>query len=340
MTCPFAYNDEMNRENPNRKYLVEEYRSRINRVIDYIEANIDREMSLSELAGIAHFSRFHFHRLFRAMVGETLNGFIQRIRLEKAATKVALNPKETITEIALKHGFSSPSVFARAFKDTFGMSASAWRSGGYQQYSKNGKTDSKEKQMVGNVWQDFDVYPDYTQGRTKQVWRVEMKNGKIKAEVEVRDMPEMHLAYVRHIGAYKGDVELFGQLFNKLMTWAGPRNLLRFPETKILAVYYDDPELTDESKQRVDACITVPADTEVEGEIGKTVLPAGKCAVAHFEIGPDQYQEAWDALCSGWLPGSGYQPADGPCYEIYPGDMEDYAKGKHIVDIHVPVKPL
>jgi AraC family transcriptional regulator len=57
----------MNGENPNRKYLIEEYRSRINRVIDYIEANIDRDLSLPELAEVAHFSPFHFHRIFRAM---------------------------------------------------------------------------------------------------------------------------------------------------------------------------------------------------------------------------------------------------------------------------------
>ncbi len=328
----------MNREAPGRRYLVEEYRSRINRVIDYIEANIDRSLSLSELADIAHFSRFHFHRIFRAMVGETLNGFIQRIRLEKAAARLTANPKKSITEIAFECGFSSLSVFARAFRETFGMSASDWRSGGYRQHSKSGKADGKEKQAVGKKPQDFNIYPSYTQG--KQLWRVEMKDGKLKTEVEVREMPEMTVAYVRHIGPYKGNEELFGNMFNRLMTWAGPRGLLNFPETKILTVYYDDPDLTDESKHRVDACITVPADTKVEGEVGKTTIPAGRYAVAYFEISPDQYQEAWDSVFSGWLPDSGYQPEDGPCYELYPGNMEDYSKGRHVVDICVPVKPF
>ena len=59
------------------KYLREEYNSRINRVIDYIEANLSKELSLKELADVAHFSPFHFHRIFGAMVGETLNGFIK-----------------------------------------------------------------------------------------------------------------------------------------------------------------------------------------------------------------------------------------------------------------------
>ncbi len=75
------------------KYLREEYVSRINRVIDFIEKNIDRDLSLEALAKLAYFSRFHFHRIFRAMVGETLNQFIQRVRIEKAAAQLIGNPK-------------------------------------------------------------------------------------------------------------------------------------------------------------------------------------------------------------------------------------------------------
>jgi AraC family transcriptional regulator len=322
---------------PGRQYLLEEYRSRINRVIDHIEANIDRDMPLSELADVAHFSPFHFHRIFRAMVGETLNVFIQRVRLEKAAAKLVANPRRSITGIAMESGFSSPSVFARSFKEAFGMSASAWRSGGWR-CGKGGKAESKENQASGKIRQDFDIYPSYIDN--KQLWRVEMKDGKLKAKVEVREMPEMTVAYIRHIGPYKGDQELFGSLFNRLMAWAGPRGLLRFPETKIMSVYYDDPEVTDESRLRVDACITVPANTKVDGEIGKTVIPAGKYAIAHFEINLNQYQDAWDAVFRGWLPGSGYQPADGPCYELCYNSPEEYPEGKEVVDICVPVKPL
>ncbi len=333
-----------NGETPNRKYLVEEYRSRINRVIDYIETNIDKDLSLRELSVIAHFSPFHFHRIFGAMVGETLNDFIQRLRLEKAANRLISNPKNPVTAIALECGFSSPSTFARSFKETFGMTASQWRNGGYFSHSKNGKQDSKDGKEAGNFRQDFDVYPRYTQGNNELNWRVEMKNGTLIAEVEVKDMPEMHVAYVRHIGPYKGDVELFGRLFNRLMTWAGPRGLLRFPETKMMCVYHDDPEITDESKLRTDVCITVSEDTEVDGEVGKMVIPAGKYAIAHFEITPDRYQDAWNAVYSGWLPESGYQPSDEPaeglCYELYRGSPDQHPEGKHMVDICIPVKPL
>ena len=118
------------------------------------------------------------------------------------------------------------------------------------------------------------------------------------------------------------------------------RGLLHFPETKFITIYHDNPDITDETKLRTDVCLTVPAYTQVDGEIGKAKIPAGKYAVAHFEITPDQYQDAWNAVYGGWLPESGYQPDDGPCYELYLNNPKEHPEGKHIVDICVLVKPL
>jgi len=109
------------------RYLREEYVARINRVIDFIDRNLREELSLQKLALVAHFSPFHFHRIFRAIVGEPLNQFIQRIRLEKAAAHLFEWPKKSITDIAFDCGFTSSSSFARAFKDYFHMSATEWR---------------------------------------------------------------------------------------------------------------------------------------------------------------------------------------------------------------------
>jgi len=330
----------MSRESPNREYLLAEYRSRINRVIDYIEANIGSELSLKELAGVAHFSPFHFHRIFGAMVGETLNDFIQRLRIEKAASMLVQNPKQTITGIALDCGFSSSSVFARAFKDNFGMSASDWRAHGHAQYSKNGKKESKDSQPVGNTGKEFNVTLQYNQSTLNQIWRVKMKNEKIQTNIEVRDIPEMHVAYVRHVGPYAGDVQLFERLFNKLCAWAGPRGLLQSPDAKFINIYHDNPDITDDKKLRMDVCVTVPPDTQVDGEIGKAVIPAGKNAIAHFEINADQFGDAWNAVYGGWFPESGYQPDDRPCFELCLNSPKDHPEGKHIVDIYAPVKPL
>jgi AraC family transcriptional regulator len=150
-----------------QKYQREEYVSRINRVIDYIEINIDIELSLENLAKVANFSRFHFHRIFRAMVGETLNQFIQRIRIEKAAAQLIVNPKKSITEIAFDCGFSGSATFARAFKETFQMSASEWRSEGHLQDRKIRKTNSKVSQTFGKIRKDVDVSSYYIDNETK-----------------------------------------------------------------------------------------------------------------------------------------------------------------------------
>ncbi|MFC1953639.1 GyrI-like domain-containing protein [Chloroflexota bacterium] len=324
-----------------QKYLREEYTARINRVIDYIEANISKDLSLKELASEAHFSPFHFHRIFGAMVGETLNNFIKRLRVEKAASMLVQNHRKSITEIALECGFSGSSTFARAFQEAFGMSASNWRGGVYQGNSKNGKTDNKESQPVGNIQQDFDIYPSYSDSNTKQIWRVEMKSNKeLITDVEVKEVQEMNIAYIRHIGPYAGDEQLFGKLFNKLCTWAGPRGLLNSPDTKFITIYHDNPDITDESKLRTDVCITVPPDTGIDGEIGKAAIPAGYYAIAHFEINADQFGDAWNAVYGGWLPESGYQPDDRPCFELYLGEPSQHPEGKHLVDIYAPVKPM
>jgi len=195
--------------NDNQKaYRREEYISRINRVIDYIETNIDEDLSLEILAGIAHFSRFHFHRIFRAMMGETLNQFIQRIRVERAAGQLIANPKKSITEIAFNCGFSGSATFARAFRETFHMSATEWRSQGHPRSRKIRKRNNKISQTLSKMREDFDVSSDYyIDGETQnQVWRVRMK-GENQIQVEVRDMPAFYVAYVRHISPYKGKGE-------------------------------------------------------------------------------------------------------------------------------------
>ena len=324
-----------------QRYLREEYTARINKVIDYIESNISKDLSLNELAAVAHFSPFHFHRIFSAMVGETLNGFVKRLRIEKAATLLVQNPRRSITEIAFECGFSGSSAFARAFQETFQVSASEWRAGKYSRTSKNGKTDSKEGKQISNIKQDFDVQSLYTDSMAKQTWRVEMKNNKeLVTNVEVKDIPEMHVAYIRHIGPYAGDEQLFANLFSRLCAWAGPRGLLSSPEIKFITIYHDNPDITDESKLRTDVCISVPPDTQVGGEIGKATIPAGKYAIGHFEIAPDQYGDAWNAVYGGWLPESGYQPDDRPCFELYLNDPKQHPEGKHVVDIYAPVKPM
>lgn len=163
---------------------------------------------------------------------------------------------------------------------------------------------------------------------------------KLKMDVRVEDLPETAVAYIRHVGPYQGKPELFQDLFSRLFTWAGPRNLMRFPETQVLAIYHDDPGVTAEDKLRLSVGISVPADTAVSGEVGKMALSAGTYAQAKFELLPDEYAAAWEMVYGKWLPESGYQPEDGLPFERYLNDPGDHPEGKHIVEICLPIKPL
>ncbi|MCP4217769.1 MAG: AraC family transcriptional regulator [bacterium] len=317
-----------------------EYIARINRVIDYIDRNIYDELTLEKLAEVADFSRFHFHRIFRAMVGETLNRFIQRVRVEKAARQLSANPGKSITDIAFDCGFSGSAAFARVFKEVYGMSAGQWRTAGKNEKSKICKVARNMCNIPGNIGKDVTISTCYYNRETSRLtWRITMKD-KNEIKVEVKEMPEYQVAYVRHIGPYKGNEQLFKGLFEKLMKWAGPRDLLRFPETRALSIYHDDPNITEEDKLRTSACITVPEETKAEGEVGRMTVPGGKFAVARVEIDADEYEASWNMLMADWLPESGFQPDDRYCYALYQNNPEEHPQKKHILDICIPVKPL
>lgn len=78
---PFDFKRMYSKEQSRKEYLY-----RLNRVIDYLDENIDEALYLDSIAELAHFSPFHFHRIFRAFTGETLNTYLKRIRLQKAGS--------------------------------------------------------------------------------------------------------------------------------------------------------------------------------------------------------------------------------------------------------------
>ena len=326
----------INNNSPQNK----EYIARVNRVLDYIEIHLADSLTLDELASVSCFSPFHFHRIFRAFVGETVGQYISRLRLEKAATLLFSNPEKSITVIALNCGFSSSTTFARAFRDAFGKSASAWRKSIHSEYSKKSILVSKIRQQLRKADEVFTISSRYIYTANQQLtWRIEMNTKpKMTADVVVKKANEMTVAYVRNIGPYKNDPALFQRLITKLCTWAGPRGLLKEGKP-IIAIYHDNPDITPEDKQRVSVCLEVPENTEVGGEIGKMKIPAGEYAYARFELENGQFEEAWNMVYNGWLTQSGYQPDDRPCFEVYHNDPKDHPEHKFIMDVVVAVKP-
>lgn len=305
-----------------------EYISRINLVMEYIDTHYHEQINLDKMAQIAHFSPFHFHRIFSTLTGETPADFCLRIRTEKAAQKLKDYPQSSISDIVFDCGFSSMALFARTFKRYFGMSASAYRKierpivvkdGVY--YSKNGQPLSKKNQIYVPL--------------NNELCSVNLKQLVImETNVIVKELPEMQAIYCRHTGAF----DKIHEAFSKLMQFAGPRGLIG-KDSHTATVYHDDPSVTEISKVRQSACLIVNEDVKVAGEIGKMTIKGGKYAVGHFEIDVAGFENAWNTMCV-WMTESGYEPGEGNPYEFYYADPENHPEHKFVLDICIPVKTL
>lgn len=157
----------------------------------------------------------------------------------------------------------------------------------------------------------------------------------MKFQAEIKEMPERFVACVRHVGPYPE----IGKAIERIFGWAGPKGLIQFPNTDVLAVYYDNPESVAVDALRSDACISVPEGTAADGDVKTMKIPGGKFAVAHVEIDPSEYGAAWDKLIGEWMSENGATPDESRlCYELYLNDPEQHPEKKHIVDICEPVK--
>lgn len=306
------------------------YVARINKVIDFVRENPDGDLSLEILAEVAAFSPFHFHRIFKAFTDENLNEYVNRQRLELAAAYLKHSPERSITDIALSCGFSSSSNFARAFKKHFGVNASRFRD----------NRKSKIRQTKSNIGEDSPPQNGYTPPvddtiNDSQIRRLE------EMEAEIKQLPAYRVAYIRVMDGY--NTEKIGPAFSNILKWAKARDLMG-PDTLVIGIGLDDPEVTPADKCRYDACVTVPDGTAGEGEVGVYDIPTGKYAISRItgeyvniskNIGP-----AWRELYGNWLPDSGYQPDDRPCLELYVESEEECKAGKYVIDLCVPIKPL
>ncbi|MBP1995408.1 AraC family transcriptional regulator [Paenibacillus eucommiae] len=302
-----------------------EYVRRIHKVQDYIEANVCDSLSLDELAAIAGFSKYHFHRIFKGIVNESLLQYVNRVKLEKALNLLIHRPDMTVTDIAYQFGFTDPAIFSRAFKNYFQVSPNYYRN----HYRKNCK--------------DLTENSPYHEGMIKITER-ENEN-KVQGKVTIETVDDMHVAYVRHLGTYEDLKIVFGSLMQKLFTYLNKRDLIDHKRTKVLTIYHDNPEITEDHHRRTSLCITIPSNAAQalengDNDIGIMIIPSGRYAVGHFEVFPHEYSAAWDYLCGEWLPQSGFLPRDTSSFEVYLSEPDPDPRTKQWVDIYLPIGPL
>jgi AraC family transcriptional regulator len=232
-------------------------------------------------------------------------------------------------------GFASAEVFTRAFKAHFGVTPGAWRRGAWRHRAEqNAQTLSKIHQAVRKIHQDqVPQFGDDASIRPER--RTTLMKG-LPMQVELRTLPAMQLAYMRHTGPY-GHPGI-GQTWARFAPWAGAQGLLR-PGRALLGISQDDPMVTPPEKCRYDCCVEVDADFRANGEVGVQAFEGGRYACTRFTGTGADIHAAWMRMFAEWLPGSGWQPADRPALELYEPDfVVDKATGAFTCLLCVPVR--
>lgn len=294
----------------------EVYKRRINKAIDYVNSNLDRSIPLTELASISFFSPFHFHRIFVAIMGESVNDFTNRMRLEKAAKMLTFS-KRAISEIALECGFSSPATLSRSFKDHFGNSPSAYR--------KNGEIENrkirKELFPVGQYHCDMD--------------EAELKE---RFPVLVKEFPQTHIAYIRVPNSFEDGVVI--DAFGRLTQWAKRMDL--FNTEQMLGMSKDDPTVTPKEKYIYYVGITLPENFKMgpSDSLDTMTLPKCKHAVASVSGDFNTTATAINYLFNLWLVNSHYEPEHQPGLEIFKDNSRVCDWSHFELDLCIPVKEM
>jgi AraC family transcriptional regulator len=289
---------------PIRDTTTRDYRERINRVIFHIEAHLDEPLTLENLAKVAHFSPCHFHRIFAAFTGEPLAAFIRRLRLERSAQHL-LHLEAPITEIALGAGYETPSAFTRAFVAHFSISPTEYR-------SRN--------------------EPIPMPGARPLELTTPTEESTMTAEIRTTD--PIPVLFVRRTGPYS---QAAGEAFGVLCQFAGPRGLLG-PASRMIGISHDDPHITDESKFRYDACVSINREVKPEGEVGLKTIAGGKYAVFMHAGSYEHFQKTYDQIFKTWLPNSGIQLREDPCFEVYLNSPDQVKPEDLRTEIWLPIQ--
>jgi AraC family transcriptional regulator len=298
-----------------RSQTHQSYKERILQVLIHIQGHLDEALSLEDLAAVAHFSPYHFHRVFRGMVGESVKQHVRRLRLERAAHRLK-HTDQPVTRIAFEAGYETHEAFTRAFRTMCGRSPSRFR-------------EAHQAPPVPEVPSGVHFAAD---GRVERF--EPLQPGGPPMDVQIKEIKPMRVAFVRHVGPYNE----VGSTWQRLCAWAGPRGFLG-PQTTFLGLCHDDPEVTPPDKIRYDACVTVHDATEPEGDVGVQEIAGGEYAVATHRGPYEKLIETYAALCGQWLPQSGRELRSAPGFEVYRNNPQNTAPEDLLTDIHLPLEP-
>jgi AraC family transcriptional regulator len=293
-----------------------DYVERVNRAIDLIVRNLAEPLRLEEVSEAAGFSPFHFHRVFKSLLGETLSQFVKRLRLERALYLMSHAPNRSLTDVALACGFSSSSDFSRSFKHCYGAPPSVFDLETFRSSRREEFERVLSRQEGGHR---FTTLPA---GQNPDGF-----------EVQLRDLPARTVAYIRVFDPYREGVAQAA--CERLLAWAIDRGLA---DGQWLGYMWEEPEIVALEDCRYDVALVVD-DVEPAGEVGRFEFPAMRVAEVVLSGGIELEMRAIDWLYKTWLPRSGYVPDNQPAFEAWIGRPFAHGYEHFTIACQLPVKP-
>ncbi|MCX8128789.1 MAG: AraC family transcriptional regulator [Clostridia bacterium] len=298
-----------------------EYIKRITKVLEFIDNNLSLELSVENLANIACFSPYHFHRIFHSIVGDSVSNYVKKRKLTAAANKLLYSPGATVTAIALEFGFSSHSDFSRSFRAYFKTSPTQFVKSKMSRRKLIDSSALSHREAVG------------IHGK---------EDSDIDRKIRVISLPDFNVAYVRNVGLseeYKSTA--IENSFQMLFVWAKARDLVN-DDMQIIGITLDSPEVIPLSECRYDICITVPESIQADGVAGvRKVNANGRYLSYCFGREDAEFSRIFfqtiDYIYGYWMMTNGYLPDDKPCVEFYRTDRET---GNVIMEFCIPIKPF
>jgi len=310
---------------PKHKTTWNDYQERILRVFTHIQNHLDEALDLEELARVACFSSFHFHRIFAAMTGETIADHVRRLRLERAAMELRSGAKQVI-QVALDAGYEAHEAFTRAFKAAYGVSPAAFR---------------RATGRIAILAAPSGVH--FRQGVALTTFNTNHITTKV-LKVITRKIKPLRVAYLRHVGPYKN----VNQTWIDLMARLSADKQIR-KRSVFIGIGHDNPSVTSAAELRYDACITVDEAYEPKKPVELQTIVGGDYAVAVAKNCPvgkiknsfPKVKDAFQYLYGKWLARSSRQLRPAPAFMKFVGARDTVAPAKQRMDVYIylPLQP-
>ncbi len=277
------------------------YHKSINLAIDYINKHLDKSIDLKTIAKEAMISEFHFCRIFKAYIGESVGAYTVRLRMERVAHLLQISDN-TLTDIAEKTGYQSQQSLSKAFKKHFGITPSAFRHLNTYLSSKLSKP----------------------------------KRTSIELKPKIIELMPKNLVYIRIIAKYGSTLD-YKTAWNKLIAFAKDKNLIN-KNSEYIGLSFDDPNITEEDRCRFYACISTEKKVKPEGEFGIYTIAGGKFALFVHKGAYSGLNDLYQTIYSDWLPDNYDKIRNSNTFEKYINSPNEVKEEDLVTEVYIPMK--